>query len=259
MVFGKVGGFAGVVDEVEELRFFDFFDHAAPPAEAVWVGGSWEDEFPFVDPDAGEEAAAVVEVAVARAFFGFAEEEGGGVVAIEGAVIGEGGTGEFGEGGEEVEGGEDFIAGRTRGDFAGPAGDERDARAAFPSGHFPATEGSRRAGVVAGDEGFAAGFRAASGFDPGAIVGGEDDERFSVELEFLEFFEDLPGGPIDLFNGIAVGTVCGAVFELGGRSEGNVRHVVGEVEEEGFVFVFLEVGEGFTGVVGGDGVPVFHF
>ena len=255
VVFGEVFCFAGVVVEVVKLDFLDLLDEAAPPTGSGGVCGAGKDEFPLVVADAGEEAAGVVEVVVAWADVAFSEEEVGGVAAIEGAVLREFGFGELGEGGEEVEGAEELVAFASGFDFFWPAGNEGDLGAAIPGGHFIAAERGGAAGVTAWDEGPAVGVHRASGFDPRAVVGGEDDEGVVVDVQLLELVEDLAGGPIDLLDCVAVGAVFGFAFEVFGCSDGDVREVVGEVEEEGLVFIFLDVVDRFGGVVGRDLVP----
>ena len=105
-----------------------------------------------------------------------------------------------------------------------PAGDERDARAAFPACGFALAQWIRRASVVAINE-------------PGAVVRHEEDQGVIVQAVLLKGREDLPGRPINLFARISVKAAFGFPTEFVADGQRHVRHGVGEVEEEGALAV----------------------
>ena len=64
----------------------------------------------------------------------------------------------------------------------GPTGEERNAVTAFEAGHFPFAERTGVACVV-------------PIFEPGTIIGGEEDERAVIQAGALEGCEDFADGP----------------------------------------------------------------
>lgn len=140
-------------------------------------------------------------------------------------------VGGAGEGGEEVHGADEFVAGSCGGDFAWPADDEGDAGAAFEGAPFFAAEGF----AVGGFAGL------------WAVVGGEDDDGVFFEVEFLEGGEELADTVVHFLDDVAVFSEGGVIFPFGVGFDGEMGGAVGEVEEEGFVFVFAEEADGFGG------------
>ena len=72
---------------------------------------------------------------------------------------------------------------------------------------------------------------------PRAVVAGEDDEGVVIEAVLFQRVENLPDGPVNLLNHVAVKARAGLALELVTHEEGHVRHRVREVEEEGPVLV----------------------
>lgn len=168
-----------------------------------------------------------------------ASEDGGDVFAVDDEIGGERGVGDVGEGWEEVHHAGEGVGGGVGGDVVWPPEDEGHADAAFVGGAFTAAIG----------DGVAALFFF---LEPGAVIAGEDDEGVGVEVEFFEGGEDLGGGPVEFLDDVAVEAAFGFAEEVFAGSDGEVGHGVGEVEEEGVVFVFADDFEGFLGVELGD-------
>ena len=70
--------------------------------------------------------------------------------------------------------------------------------------------------------------------------------------------KNLARGPVDLFNGVAVGTVFGFALEVLGRSDGDVREIVSEVEEERFALMLVDVLDRLLRVIRRDVIPALH-
>ena len=255
MPWGEVGRFTGVGGEVEQLRLGDPFDQAAPPSRARRCGGAGNDEFPLVLPDAGQQAAGVVEILGAWAAGGFSDEKFTRIDTVDAERGGQRGPGERGKRGQQIHRGEDLVALPTGGNLARPARDERDTRATLPSGHFPSAQRLGVAGMIAGNECFSGRSHGVRCLDPRTVVGRIDHEGVFIEAKGAEGLEDLAGGPVDLLDRIAVGTASRFAFEGRRGTERDVRHVVSEVEKERFFPVSGDVGDGFAGVIGGDIVP----
>lgn len=111
--------------------------------------------------------------------------------------------------------------------MARPSGDEGNSDAAFPACTFPFTKWSGAPGMIAIRK-------------PRAIVGRVYDERIVVDLVLFEGVDDLPHGPVDFGDDIAVGALLGFALELVGSKEGDVRHWVREIEEEGSTSILVD-------------------
>ena len=255
MLIRQVGGLARIRREIEELNLLDLFDHASPPAGPGRIRRTWQDEFPLINADPCKEAAAVVEVVVAGTLVSLSEQEGGRVMAVKSAISRKRGTRQPGEGWQQIHRRENFAALAVRRDSPGPTGDEGNLRSSIPGRHFPTPERCGRAGMLTGNEGAAIRLHPSRRFDPGSVVRGVDDECVVVDSEFFKLVEDLSGRPVDLFDGVTVGTVFGFALEVLRRSDGNVRHIVSEVEKEGLVPVLFDIVNRLLRVVGGDVVP----
>ena len=130
----------------------------------------------------------------------------------------------FGDGGEKVDGHEHVFGFGAGWNFSGPTHDARFAGTAFPIGAFAFAQGVGGAGVIAVVE-------------PWAVVGGVDDPGVFFETVAFEGVHDLADGPVDFLDDIAVKAALGFAAEFVAHVQGNVRHVVGEIKEEGAVFV----------------------
>ena len=71
-----------------------------------------------------------------------------------------------------------------------------------------------------------------------------------------EGLENLPGRPVKFLYGVPVKANLAFALEESSRIEGNVRHGVGKVDEEGLFLVLFDEGDGFLGVALGQGVLV---
>ena len=234
--FGMLGGevvfLAEVGFEVEEkdLRF----------CVLVSATAFFDEEFIVSRADSIEVAVGgVVKEFVARALVGTGEEFGD-VEAVDFFVGGEFGTSEGGDGGEEINGAAKRFAGGVGGDAPGSPHHAGDTLATFKSGAFTIAEGTGRAAVVFEGE-------------PGAVVSGENEVGVLIELKFAEEVGDASDLGIDVFDDVGVGVERIGVADFIGNVEGDVGHGVGEVEEEGLLFVSLDELEGFVGVATSDG------
>ena len=77
----------------------------------------------------------------------------------------------------------------------------------------------------------------------------------SSMLEFFQRLEYLAARPVDLFDRVAVESARRLAFELLRRTQRNVRHVVGEVQEERLFAICLDPLDRFARVVGRDVIP----
>ena len=77
-----------------------------------------------------------------------------------------------------------------------------------------------------------------------------------LELQFAEEIGDAADFVVDVFDDIRVGVGGISVADVIGHIKGNVRHGVGEVEEEGLVLVRLDKVHGLLGVATGDGALI---
>lgn len=91
---------------------------------------------------------------------------------------------------------------------------------------------------------------------PRAVIGGVYDQGVLIELQLAKGLEDLSGRPIEFLDGVPVKANLAFALEERSRIEGNVRHGVGKVDEEGFLLILLDEGNGFLGVALGQGVLV---
>ena len=140
---------------------------------------------------------------------------------------------------QQVDGHRHLAADAARRDVPRPPGDEGDARAPFPGRRLPLAERGRRAAVIAVDE-------------PRAVVGEEHHERVLLQAVLLQRGEDLARAPVDLLDGIPVEAAPGRAAEPLAHRQGDVRHRVRDVEEEGPVLVPLDEPERALGVLGGE-------
>src|SRR5215468_3515038 len=83
---------------------------------------------------------------------------------------------------------------------------------------------------------------------PGTIIGREDNPRVRFEAEAFERLEQLPHGPVDLPDDVAVQTERRLAAKLVAHVQRDVRGVVREIEEEGFVPALLDELQGAFGV-----------
>ena len=201
----EVVEFGGILCPVEEFE-----------ARAIGI----HEKFPIAVAD-GEDGAAIRGVAgdveaplpeerVAAESVG-PEEDGGAVFAVE--VGGVGDVREFGKGREEIGRADDRGGDAGRGDFAGPAGDERDADASVVEAAFATAQGARGAeggvGSVADMDIF------------GAVVGGEENDRVLGEVAPVEFSEEAAELVVEIAEGRKVGLMRAALGDgggVGGRS-----------------------------------------
>ena len=80
------------------------------------------------------------------------------------------------------------------------------------------------------------------------VVGREHDERPLGEPERGERVEDLAGAPVELLDGVAIDAPLRAAGESRGGILRDMRHRVGQVEEEGPVLVLVNESYGALGV-----------
>ncbi len=163
--------------------------------------------------------------------------------AVDFAACGQGAADDLADGGQDVDAANGGGAGGIGGDDAGPFEQPGFANAAFVSVAF-----ARAEGLVVGD-----GFEA-------AVVGGEDDQGVTGEVEGFDFVEHGADGVVDtLDHGGVIGAEVfpaggfGFVFEIVGvvfaGLNGGVDGVMGHVKEEGFIVgggVLDEI-DGFVG------------
>src|SRR6187402_3427292 len=118
-------------------------------------------------------------------------------------------------------------------DMARTPGDQRDAHAAFPRHSLAAAELARAALI------------------PGAVIAGEQEERVLVEPVLLQRLHDLPHGPIQLADDIAVNAVGALAAERRAGRQRDVRIGMGEIKEERAGFVVFDEFHGTFGVTWG--------
>src|SRR5262249_61815121 len=88
---------------------------------------------------------------------------------------------------------------------------------------------------------------------PGAVVAAEDDERPALQAQLRQRRYELAHAPVDLLDGVAVGAARAAAGEALPGEERDVRHRVGEVEEERPVAVRPDETDGLFDVAAGGG------
>ena len=236
ILFGEVGGFGDVLVEIEEVGGLLCVLLPLPLIAE-------DEEFPWFGADAGEIAAGgVVEELVARGLC-FLGEECGDVHAVDFLVVTEWLVGELGDGGEEVDGGGEFGAGGVGRNAAGGPHDAGDALSAFEVGSFAVAEWFGGAAVV---------FK----MQPGAVVGGEDDVGVVGETFLADGVHEAADLGVDVFDDAGVSILRIRVADILRYEERDVRHAVGEVEEEGLLLVGGDELDGFVGVAAGDGALV---
>ena len=149
---------------------------------------------------------------------------------------------EFGKGGHEIDLPDELVGHRAGFHLGWPAGDERDAVAAFVEICFVTpvdVAGLVSGGLQLGD----VGGRGA------AVVGGEDYQRvFRKALGFERSHQAAHVG-IDLFDEVGIGTDAAAALKFGAGNDGRVWRGEGHVGEEGLAFsgggsAFADVGDG---------------
>ena len=161
------------------------------------------------------------------------------VLAVDHAVGGRQCPGERGERGVEVHGRGEFGAGLSGGDTAWGPHDARHAHAAFVRGALAGPQGQGASAVRALAE-------------PRAVVGQEHDDRVPVQAEGLQRVDDLPAGPVDALDDVAVEPAGRLAPEPLRHEQRHVRHGVGQVEEEGLVPVGGDERQGLAGVALGE-------
>ena len=164
--FGTVPFFGGIFFEIKKQG-----DFAIEVLDFSLAGG-FDVEFPVAYADGMEFTGAVEEKRIALMIAGAFFEDLGDVASVNSAVLGGHDTCEVEGGGEDVHGAGGFAANDSCGDFSGPPGDAGFADAAFPGGAFAVAEVSGGAAFFVFD-------------DPGAVVGGENDEGVFIESLFL--------------------------------------------------------------------------
>jgi len=93
--------------------------------------------------------------------------------------------------------------------------------------------------------------------EPGAVVGGEEDEGVFLQFEATEGVHNLPDRPVDFHHDVSEEADSAFAFKFVGNVEWDVDHAVGEVDEEGAIFVFFDELDGSFGVLGGELLLVF--
>ena len=90
---------------------------------------------------------------------------------------------------------------------------------------------------------------------PGAVIGGEDNQGIIIHAMFLECVKDTAGVVVDFLDHIAIDSTGTLSFEVLGNEKGRVGHGVGEVDEKGFLFLyaFLDEPDAFVSDSPGNG------
>ena len=73
--------------------------------------------------------------------------------------------------------------------------------------------------------------------EPRAVVRGENDPCFVVEAVPLQSVKDLPDRPIDLLDDVSIETARRFAAEFVAHAERDMRHAVGQIQEERAVLV----------------------
>jgi len=197
-------------------------------------------QFPFAAADGVQVTAPVKEQGFVRGFGSFfAAHQRPDIFAVDDAVLRNFSAREICDGGENVDGHCHLIADGACRDLSGPGHDAGLALSAVPGGPFAFAEWQCGAGVIAVGE-------------PGAVVGGEDDQRVFFEAVFFESLTNLADGPVDFHDHIAVESLLGFAFELIADEQRDVGHRVRDVEKERPVTTFVDERYGVFGIPGGE-------
>ena len=73
--------------------------------------------------------------------------------------------------------------------------------------------------------------------EPGAVIAAEDDQGSLVDARVTHGLEDLADAPVHLLDHVAVQAARTLARELRRGEQRHVRHVIGQVQEEGFLFL----------------------
>ena len=201
----EVVEFGGILCHVEEFEARAIGIHKQLPSSVA----DGEDGAAIADV-AGDVEAPLPEERIAAGGVR-PEEDGGAVFAVE--IGGVGAVREFCESREEIGRADDRGGDAGRGDFAGPAGDERDADASVVEAAFATAQGA------GGAEGGVGGVADMNIF--GAVVGGEENDCVLGEVAPVEFSEEAAELVVEIAEGRKVGLMRAALGDgggVGGRS-----------------------------------------
>jgi hypothetical protein len=143
-----------------------------------------------------------------------------------------------GESGQDVDGTEGAGGTGAGRDETGEFDEARAADTAIETGAFGFAEGGF-AGVMAVG-------------DPGAVIGGEENEGMIGDLGGIQGIEDFADGPIEFHHDVAVEAGAGFILEPVTAEERHVRHRVREIEEEGLILVAVDEIDGAFREPGGE-------
>ncbi len=200
-------------------------------------------QLPIPFADALEAAVfGVVKELVAHGL-GVALQQRGDIHAVNGAAGGKRRAGEGGDGGEQVDGGGERITHRARRNASGCPHDAGHALTALEGADFAVAQRTGGAAVVLEAE-------------PGAVVGGENDIGVIREFQLAQQVEDATHLGVEVLDGVDVGAFGIGVADVVGHIERDVRHRIGQVEEERALLVFLDEGDAAIRAAAGDGALV---
>ena len=225
MLGREVGRFRKILGQVEEQGFLVF--------------ALWQQEFPIVFPDASRRALRGVVEELGAGRVGVGGEQGGDVHAVDLPVGGERSADEAGDGGEQVDGRGELVAGGPGGDASGSPHHAGHALAALEVGALAVAERLGRSAVVLERE-------------PRAVVAGVDDVGVFRETFLAQRVHEPADLRIDVLDDALVGVFRVGITDVLRHEERDVRHAVGQVEEEGLVFVRGDEPDGAVGVAAGD-------
>ena len=180
-------------------------------------------------------------------------EQGEQVLAVDHTIVGHLGSSDGSAGRQKIHAGPHFRALLAGRDAAGPPHHGGHAHPALKAGELIAFE---RIGESPDASVHITLYPGLGGKFPWTIVGGVYDQGVLIELELAQRLEDLPGRPIKLLDGVPVQPDLAFSFEWRSGVEGNVRHGVWQIDEEGVLLVLPDEGNGFLGVTLGEGVLV---
>ena len=209
----KVSCFARISGQIKELRYVNRVNHAAPPASARRILAARQNQFPLSAANARQQAACVIKVLIARTALRLIREKLDCVLAID-LCLGQFSVGDRCEGGQQVHRAEDFVRIPTGGNLVRPTSDKGDSATTVPRGHLPTSKRFHIARMIARNEFLCVGIHGASGFDPRAVVGCEDDKRIVVDVEFFQGLENFAARPVYFFDRVTVKTTRRFAFEF---------------------------------------------
>ena len=180
-----------------------------------------EEEFPIATAH-GQQIALVVVNEVSRVRIGgsaVTPEDGPDVESIN-LTRRQGRAGQASHGRQHIDGHQRRVVGTPPRNMPRPAHHTRHPDTAFETGPLAFSERPGTTAVFAIAQ-------------PGAVVGGEDHQRVLLQTALLQGLEHLAHRPVDFFDNIPIEPLPGTSGKTRSGKDRNVRHGMGQIEEEG--------------------------